>query len=105
MYCDDNEIWMDESRGLLCRGPDGPECANRCFDLGVKEISSDIRLLKEDALIGYLAQLVSNEEIDKEIVRGICLATVGQESEVGVDRPTVLFASPTSNDTVALGKG
>ncbi|KAJ8081578.1 hypothetical protein PM082_007423 [Marasmius tenuissimus] len=105
MCCNYTEVWMDGSRGLLCRGPDGPDCNIGHFDLGVKDVPSDTSLLKEEALIAYLAQLDSDKEIDKEVVRGIGLTCTGQESEMAVDRPTVLFkASSSSDDTLAVGE-
>ncbi|KAK1221610.1 hypothetical protein PQX77_015576 [Marasmius sp. AFHP31] len=105
MCCNYTEVWMDGSRGLLCRGPDGPDCNIGHYDLGVKDVPSETSLLKEDALIAYLAQLESSKEIDKEVVRGIGLTCMRQESEMAVDRPTMLFkASGSSTETLAVGR-
>ncbi|KAK1225688.1 hypothetical protein PQX77_011354 [Marasmius sp. AFHP31] len=105
--CSYTEVWMDGSRGLLCRGPDGPDCNIKYMGFKVKDVPSNTSLLKEDTFIAYLAQLESKKEIDQEVVRGIGLTCTanGQRSDLVVDRPTVLFkaASASSYDTLAIG--
>ncbi|KAL0058050.1 hypothetical protein AAF712_015290 [Marasmius tenuissimus] len=107
MQCSYTEVWMDGSRGLLCRGPDGPDCRIGYDGFTVKNVPSDTSLLKEDNFIAYIARAESGEGIDWAVLRGIGLTCTanGEWSELTVDRPTVVFkaSSSPSYDTLAVG--
>ncbi|KAL0575962.1 hypothetical protein V5O48_006016 [Marasmius crinis-equi] len=101
-YCDDNELWMDPSRGVLCHGPPGPECSFPGVSLdSLLNISSNTELLQEDVLIRYMVALKLGRDLDRAFV--IRLAEVSDSShttDMRVDRPTVI--SSLTDTTIAV---
>ncbi|KAL0570965.1 hypothetical protein V5O48_010994 [Marasmius crinis-equi] len=88
----DDSLWMDTSRGVFCRGPEGP-----VWNVGVgfqlDDLPLDAELVKEDVLIRYLA----TTSVDRGVVKWLSQTYDYQVSRVRVNRPTVIS---TLNDTI-----
>ncbi|KAL0577860.1 hypothetical protein V5O48_004132 [Marasmius crinis-equi] len=100
MGCRDRWLWMDTSRGVFCRGPEGPWCHRPEIDhFDCTDLPLDAELIKEDVLIRYLA----SRKQDRVVVDGLSRAWSGGFSRIEVYRPMVIS---TLTDTVlALGSG
>ncbi|KAL0563699.1 hypothetical protein V5O48_018365 [Marasmius crinis-equi] len=103
LRCRDSELWLDSSRGVLCRGPEGPDCDityGISSDLPV--VLSDGKLLQEDALVQYLATLKRSRDLDRKVARWLSYFSFAsaEPSDMRVDRPTVI--SSLTNTTIAV---
>ncbi|KAL0563380.1 hypothetical protein V5O48_018688 [Marasmius crinis-equi] len=95
-----NEVWIDPSRGVLCRGLVGPECKiftgwTRIF----KDIPSDVDFLKEDVFIRFAAS-VKSRNIDELLVGRLAYRGRSEGSTHRVNQPTVITPS---NTPIAFG--
>ncbi|KAL0567835.1 hypothetical protein V5O48_014156, partial [Marasmius crinis-equi] len=102
--CPDNEIWIDGTKGVLCRGPAGPDCDIPAGFFKQKHLPSSVELLRDDNCLRFLASLGS-KSVDREVLDFIveCGTSVVEVPEVEVHQPT--FFSPSMNASVAVGGG
>ncbi|KAK1235889.1 hypothetical protein PQX77_000870 [Marasmius sp. AFHP31] len=80
---------MDPSRGIICRGPEGPlpdMLPHR--DLGIKGLPSTSNLIQEENFLQFLASLQSREA-DDACVRSIGYGDYDEDAPEQVNRPTV----------------
>ncbi|KAL0569077.1 hypothetical protein V5O48_012894 [Marasmius crinis-equi] len=102
--CQDNALWLDSSRGVLCRGPEGPHCSIRYFllDSDLPTILSDGKLLQHDAFVQYLATLRQGSDLDRKVVVWLSFYpfTFAKTGDMRVDRPTII--SSLTNTTIAM---
>ncbi|KAJ8089525.1 hypothetical protein PM082_014781 [Marasmius tenuissimus] len=59
--CWDVEMWMDPSRGVICRGPKGPSSYLPAGSLNITDLPPNAELLQEDVLVRFLASHKSKE--------------------------------------------
>ncbi|KAJ8094824.1 hypothetical protein PM082_010036 [Marasmius tenuissimus] len=88
--CEVEEIWMDGGRGMLCRGPVGPDPHLLYGRFGIVDPPLTAELVKEDVLMRYLASFKS-KEVDLAFVTAIDFL-VNKRAIVGIGQPTVLSA-------------
>ncbi|KAJ8089556.1 hypothetical protein PM082_014812 [Marasmius tenuissimus] len=62
--CWDEELWMDSSRGVICRGPEGPYSQLPVYVLELKDLPPTAELLQEEVLVRFLASHKSKEADD-----------------------------------------
>ncbi|KAL0565581.1 hypothetical protein V5O48_016442, partial [Marasmius crinis-equi] len=102
--CKYDEVWVDSSKGILCRGLPGPNCwiDNDFFEF--KNIPSDIELLQDDICIRFLASLKS-KDVDEAVVWAISWDGGRKElnhyGRPNVYQPTLFLIS--TNATIAVG--
>ncbi|KAK1224352.1 hypothetical protein PQX77_012736 [Marasmius sp. AFHP31] len=54
--CEGKEVWIDFARGIICRGPAGPESElGRWWDIGVQDVPSTVDFLQEDVVLHFIA--------------------------------------------------
>ncbi|KAL0563102.1 hypothetical protein V5O48_018974, partial [Marasmius crinis-equi] len=97
------EVWMDTSKGILCRGLPGPECELYSCSFTFKNIPSDIELLRDDICFRFLSSLKSND-VDQAVIVAITSLDIVQKRWYGgpdVSQPTVF--SMSTNATIAVG--
>ncbi|KAJ8089573.1 hypothetical protein PM082_014829 [Marasmius tenuissimus] len=85
--CAYGEMWMDPTRGVVCRGPKGPDSYILFSALRFKDLPSTAELLQEDVLARFLASHKS-KEADDAFMRAMCYASM-YDMTGRVDRPTV----------------
>ncbi|KAL0567752.1 hypothetical protein V5O48_014240 [Marasmius crinis-equi] len=84
---DDFSMWMDTSRGVFCRGPEGPQYGYIRGDFDdFHDLPLDAGLVKEDILIRYL----TSRKPDCEVVRVLSSVWACNTSQIKVERPTVM---------------
>ncbi|KAL0575958.1 hypothetical protein V5O48_006012 [Marasmius crinis-equi] len=101
----DSELWLDSSRGVLCRGPEGPHCrippSYSDYKSALPNVLSDGKLLQQDALVQYLATLKLSEDLDPVVVEMLANPfSASRTTGRRVDRPTVI--SSLTNTTIAV---
>ena len=79
---------MDPSRGVICRGPEGPYPGLSGEYLKVKGLPSTTDLLREDAFLGFFASLKS-KEADCQLVTAIGQGDVRDMAE-SCNQPIVI---------------
>ena len=79
---------MDAGRGVICRGPEGPDPNIIGWALDVEELPSTVDLLQEGVYLRFLASQKS-KEVDRGIVSAIDWSHVWEEVFERCDRPTV----------------
>ncbi|KAJ8092462.1 hypothetical protein PM082_023715 [Marasmius tenuissimus] len=101
--CEGEDLWMDTERGLICRGPQGPNPNPNLewWDSHIEEPAATADLLKEDVLLRYLASL-RTKEIDRSFVEEISLAWPDEGEPESVVQPTVIDTS--TNTPIAAAK-
>ncbi|KAJ8089568.1 hypothetical protein PM082_014824 [Marasmius tenuissimus] len=85
--CRDEELWMDSSRGVICRGPEGPYTQLPGHVLELKDLPPTAELLQEEVLVRFLASHKS-KEADDAFMYAMDYASNDDVPE-RVDRPTV----------------
>ncbi|KAL0575959.1 hypothetical protein V5O48_006013 [Marasmius crinis-equi] len=105
--CADSELWLDSSRGVLCRGPEGPyrlipiDYGSSYNESAFPSVPSDGKMLREDILVQYLATLQLSRDLDCAFVRGLAgLFESSHTIDMRVDRPTVI--SSLTSITIAM---
>ncbi|KAJ8089551.1 hypothetical protein PM082_014807 [Marasmius tenuissimus] len=86
--CWDEELWMDSSRGVICRGPKGPYSQFLGDWLEFKDLPPTAELLQEDVLVRFLASHKSKEADDAFLV-AMCYAANDEDVPERVNRPTI----------------
>ncbi|KAK1229287.1 hypothetical protein PQX77_007654 [Marasmius sp. AFHP31] len=98
---DPGELWIDNGRGIICRGPPGPG-----FRTGYKPVhwfgESDVPLttdlLQSDVLLRFAASLKS-WEVDRYVIR-YTFPSTSADGSVRVSQPTVI--SKLTNTPIAV---
>ncbi|KAJ8089599.1 hypothetical protein PM082_014855 [Marasmius tenuissimus] len=79
---------MDLSRGMVCRGPQGPRSHLFPWDWNLGEVPPTAELLREDVLVRFLASCKS-KEVDDAVVYAVYYIRNTEDVPKRVDRPTV----------------
>ncbi|KAL0571635.1 hypothetical protein V5O48_010328 [Marasmius crinis-equi] len=61
------ELWMDPTRGIFCRGPIGPTCYEGTSIITLDKLPTDVEMLKEDVLLRRLGQLGCDLVLDRKV--------------------------------------
>ncbi|KAK1228969.1 hypothetical protein PQX77_007979 [Marasmius sp. AFHP31] len=100
LRCEPEEMWLDPSRGVFCRGPPGPEPRLSWGYFGNEKLPLTTELVQEDVLLRFLASLQS-KDIDDVVVSGVVASS---DAWIGVPepvlRPTVI--STVTNAPLAI---
>ncbi|KAK1217715.1 hypothetical protein PQX77_019615 [Marasmius sp. AFHP31] len=59
--CDYKEMWIDPTRGVVCRGPKGPYSFIFMTELEIKDLPPTAELLQEEVLVHFLGCQKSRE--------------------------------------------
>ncbi|KAJ8089509.1 hypothetical protein PM082_014765 [Marasmius tenuissimus] len=86
--CDNEELWIDSSRGVICRGPKGPYSRLTWIGWAIKDIPPTAELLQEEVLVRFLASHKS-KEADDAFMSAMVYARNREVVPEWVDRPTV----------------
>ncbi|KAJ8087541.1 hypothetical protein PM082_006372 [Marasmius tenuissimus] len=99
--CREDELWMDLSRGVLCRGPEGPTLSlqQRGFEIG--DLPSTADFLQEDILLRFLVSCKS-KPTDIVFVKAISLACNPNEDECEWDTNSPAVVSRLMNVPIAV---
>ncbi|KAJ8089543.1 hypothetical protein PM082_014799 [Marasmius tenuissimus] len=81
-------MWMDPTRGVVCRGPKGPSSYIPIRALRFKDLPSTAELLQEEVLVRFLASHKSKEADDAFMIAMNYAVKPGDVPE-WVNRPTV----------------
>ncbi|KAL0568880.1 hypothetical protein V5O48_013092, partial [Marasmius crinis-equi] len=105
--CDVNEIWLDPKKGVLCRGPAGPDCKIPGEDLELLGLvlPCSAELLQGDNCLRFLASS-KPKDIDRWFMQVIAWSGGRGSrglSEVEVNRPTII--SKSTNAKIAVSGG
>ncbi|KAK1216533.1 hypothetical protein PQX77_020828 [Marasmius sp. AFHP31] len=96
-----DELWIDNGRGMICRGPPGPGFVMpyipACY-FGESDVPLTTDLLQEDVLLRFAASLKS-KEVDHDVIRFASLSSRADAS-VCVSQPTVI--SKLTNTPIAV---
>ncbi|KAJ8079206.1 hypothetical protein PM082_021706 [Marasmius tenuissimus] len=88
--CEGEELWLDAGRGVICRGPPGPEPMLAVGGIhGIGELPLATELLREDVLLRFLASLKS-KKVWKVILASVILGTQGAAEPGQLSRPVVI---------------
>ena len=80
---------MDAGRGVICRGPEGPDPNIIGWGVEVPEVPSTADLLQEDVFLRFLASRKSRE-VDRGVVDAIRWSyDVREDASERCDQPTV----------------
>ncbi|KAJ8089544.1 hypothetical protein PM082_014800 [Marasmius tenuissimus] len=86
--CAYEEIWMDPTRGVVCRGPKGPYSYILVGALGFEDLPPTAELLQKEVLVRFLASHKS-KEADDAFMYAMYHALNGEVVPERVNRPTV----------------
>ncbi|KAK1234943.1 hypothetical protein PQX77_001843, partial [Marasmius sp. AFHP31] len=89
--CDYEEIWIDPTRGVVCRGPKGPYSFIPVIELGIKDLPPTAELLQEEVLVRFLA-CQKSREADDAFMTAIYYTWSDKDVPERVDRPTIFSA-------------
>ncbi|KAK1217461.1 hypothetical protein PQX77_019886 [Marasmius sp. AFHP31] len=89
--CDYEEMWIDPTRGVVCRGPKGPRSYIYVVGLKIKDLPPTAELLQEEVLVRFLASHKS-EEADDALMTAMNYACNMEDVPERVDRPTIFSA-------------
>ncbi|KAK1230893.1 hypothetical protein PQX77_005997 [Marasmius sp. AFHP31] len=89
--CTERELWMDPTRGVICRGPEGPYPNLRGIGFRTDDMPSTVDLLQEDACLRFIASCKS-KVADRAFVEGIKSAGSHVVVPESFDQPTVISA-------------
>ncbi|KAK1223385.1 hypothetical protein PQX77_013738 [Marasmius sp. AFHP31] len=64
LSCQDEELWIDSSRGVICHGPKGPSSSIPEDELELGDLPPTTELLQEEVLVRFLASHKSQEADD-----------------------------------------
>ncbi|KAJ8085687.1 hypothetical protein PM082_004505 [Marasmius tenuissimus] len=99
--CNYEELWMDATKGVICRGPEEPSGGRphpRTYHNIESPLPSTPDLLQEDVLLRYLASLKS-KDIDRKLTISLSRGCQVGASPDQVHMPTVI--STLSNAPIA----
>ncbi|KAK1219116.1 hypothetical protein PQX77_018175 [Marasmius sp. AFHP31] len=89
--CDYGEMWLDPTRGVVCRGPKGPRSYIRVSALRIKDLPPTAELLQEEVLVRFLG-CQKLREADDAFMYVMALAAIGKDVPEWVNRPTIFSA-------------
>ncbi|KAK1223642.1 hypothetical protein PQX77_013464 [Marasmius sp. AFHP31] len=91
--CEGEELWVDSGRGVICRGPPGPEPMLAVGGIhGIGNLPLATELLQEDILLRFLASLKSRK-LWKVFSTRVVWGTRKNAAELGpVSQPAVISA-------------
>ncbi|KAK1223204.1 hypothetical protein PQX77_013927 [Marasmius sp. AFHP31] len=89
--CDHEEMWLDPTRGVVCRGPKGPPLYIFVDELEIKGLPPTAELLQEEVLVRFLA-CQKSREADDAFMYVMSFDQNGENVPEQVDRPTILSA-------------
>ncbi|KAK1225900.1 hypothetical protein PQX77_011148 [Marasmius sp. AFHP31] len=99
--CGLDELWVDNGRGIICRGPPGPEFRTRYPTwrwFGESDVPLTADLLQIDVLLRFAATLKS-KEVDRYVISFTSHST-SADASVRVSQPTVI--SKLTNTPIAV---
>ncbi|KAJ8089588.1 hypothetical protein PM082_014844 [Marasmius tenuissimus] len=91
LRCRDEELWMDSSRGVVCRGPKGPYSQIPGDELEFRDLPPTAELLQEEVLVRFLASHKS-KEADDAFVHAMYYTRNDEDVPERVNRPTIFSA-------------
>ncbi|KAK1225137.1 hypothetical protein PQX77_011919 [Marasmius sp. AFHP31] len=97
----EDELWIDNGRGIICRGPPGPEFGFGYVPLrwfGESDVPLTTDLLQSDVLLRFAASLKS-KQVDDNVIRYTFHLSLADGS-VRVSQPTVI--SKLTNTPIAV---
>ena len=80
---------MDAARGVICRGPQGPDVDLDGWPVGLQGLPSTVDLLQDDVFLRFLASCKS-KKVDREFVYVIWGSYLTEDASEMCDRPTVI---------------
>ncbi|KAJ8089584.1 hypothetical protein PM082_014840 [Marasmius tenuissimus] len=86
--CDYEEMWMDPTRGVVCRGPKGPYSYIPVYGLRYANLPPTAELLQEAVLVRFLASHKSKEADDAFMYAMYC-GWNDEDVHERVDQPTI----------------
>ncbi|KAK1218044.1 hypothetical protein PQX77_019284 [Marasmius sp. AFHP31] len=86
--CRDEELWMDSSKGVICRGPKGPHLSIPPHRLDIKNLPPTAELLQEEVLLRFLASC-EPKKADDEFEYAMWHASNDENVPERVNRPTI----------------
>ncbi|KAK1226114.1 hypothetical protein PQX77_010919, partial [Marasmius sp. AFHP31] len=89
--CADEEIWIDPTRGVVCRGPKGPPSYIYLLQLTIKDLPPTAELLQEEVLVRFLA-CQKSREADDAFIDVMTFTRNDENVPEQVDRPTIFSA-------------
>ncbi|KAK1230123.1 hypothetical protein PQX77_006800 [Marasmius sp. AFHP31] len=89
--CDHDEMWIDPTRGVVCRGPKGPHSIILKPHWKIKDLPPTAELLQEEVLVRFLGNQKSREA-DDEFMYVMSYARSYENVPERVDRPTIFSA-------------
>ncbi|KAK1234718.1 hypothetical protein PQX77_002072 [Marasmius sp. AFHP31] len=89
--CDYGEMWLDPTRGVVCRGPRGPRSYILLAGLGIKDLPPTAELLQEEVLVRFLA-CQKSREADDAFMTAFYYTWSDKDVPERVDRPTIFSA-------------
>ncbi|KAK1226113.1 hypothetical protein PQX77_010918 [Marasmius sp. AFHP31] len=84
--CDDDELWLDSTRGVICHGPKGPYSSFPEDWLAFKDLPPSAELLQEAVLVRFLA----SQEADEVFMTAMNEAGFLENVLGQVNQPTIL---------------
>ncbi|KAK1221649.1 hypothetical protein PQX77_015541 [Marasmius sp. AFHP31] len=90
--CDLGEIWMDPTRGVVCRGPKGPRSYYFIWDeFEIKDLPPNAELLQGEVLVRFLGNQRSRE-VDDAFMNVMLFLRESESIPERVNRPTIFSA-------------
>ncbi|KAK1223386.1 hypothetical protein PQX77_013739 [Marasmius sp. AFHP31] len=91
--CQDEELWIDSSRGVICHGPKGPYSEIPGRELDLRDLPPTAELLQDEVLVRFLGCQKSREADDAfmYVMSDIWMGIMIDEPE-RVHRPTIFSA-------------
>ncbi|KAJ8089581.1 hypothetical protein PM082_014837 [Marasmius tenuissimus] len=86
--CHETELWMDLSRGMVCRGPQGPRSHLFPWHWNLGEVPPTAELLREDVLVRFLASCKS-KDINDAVMDAMYFVRNDEGIPERVDQPTI----------------
>ncbi|KAK1234944.1 hypothetical protein PQX77_001844 [Marasmius sp. AFHP31] len=89
--CDYEEMWIDPTRGVICRGPKGPHIYFILDELKIKDLPPTAELLQEEVLMRFLG-CQKSREADDAFMHVMSYTWIRKNVPEWVDRPTIFSA-------------
>ena len=87
--CEEEELWMDPARKVICRGPQGPLPCLVGWSLQLADVPANFHLLQENVFLRFLASFKS-KQVDYQFVEGIRQSYVIEDASEKCIQPTVV---------------
>ncbi|KAJ8080348.1 hypothetical protein PM082_017181 [Marasmius tenuissimus] len=96
--CEEEELWVDPTRGVMCRGPPGPRPRLWLSRFDLADLPLKAELVREDVILRFLARFKS-KKVDRIVVQAIALGAWTDRPQQA-SQPTVVLA--TTNTPIAV---